>query len=156
MERRSDSANRALAAVLRETFPPDVTQAQYDAFLVAFDALAMLAAGSFARDPGRITQGREALAKACATFDEITKVAEKLREVPEAAISPAAERFKTAPVEFTEGGTHERLLRELNGISDRDELERWYASRRGDLDRVVSPALRNVLFDAIRAKKAGL
>lgn len=148
-----EEAGHMLVEAMRATMPGLRTQAQFNAFMVAFDALRMTANAIFEGDAQKTSQGEDAVRTAIAALKQATDVSAKLRDVPEAATSKAAEDFKRPPVQFGEREAQKRLLDDLDGVRNLEDLEAWYARNRTDLDRVVSPTLRNVLFDTIRAKK---
>ncbi len=150
------TSDRLFIEAMRLSMPGLRTQAQFDAFMAAFDALRSTANGIFEGDAQAITDGKEALSKALDTLGKVTEVSEKLREVPEAATSKASEAFKKPPAQFEEQPVQTELLAELGQLRDLAELTEWYQRRRPDIDRVVTPAARNVLFDAIRERKSAL
>jgi hypothetical protein len=141
---------------LQLSMPGLRTQAQFNAFSAAFDALRTAANGIFERDVTKALQGREALLKALDTLDTVTDVSEKLREVPEAATSAAAEEFKRPPSEFGEYDLQKQLFTELSILATTEDLVIWYTENRGRIDKVRSQTLRNGLLDAIREKKVYL
>lgn len=153
---RDEAANRLLTDLMRATMPGLRTQAQYDGFLVAFDALRMTVNGTFERDKKRAADGRAALDKALQALEGITDLSEKLREVPEAATSAAAEAFKRAPVQFGEEEKMRALLDGLACVSSRGELNGWYTANRALIDDVATESMRAKLFDAIRERKLAL
>lgn len=152
----AEEAADMMVEAMRATMPRLRTQAQFDAFMMAFDALRMTANAIFEGDTIKATQGEEAIHTALGALRQATDMSAKLRDVPEAATSKAANAFKQPPAQFEERDAQKRLLSELERVLTLGDLEFWYERNRSDLDRVVSPALRNPLFDTIRAKKLSL
>ena len=155
-EANHDAARLLFTEAARLSFPSLRTQAQFDSLLVSIDALRGVADAIFSLDAARTLEMRDALLKSIDALVKVTEISEKLREVPEAATSLEAERFKQAPAQFTEAQAQSRLLSELSRIEDVDTLGSWYLERRAEMDRVVTPQYRNPLFDAIREKRAAL
>jgi hypothetical protein len=138
---------------MRQQIPNLKTQAQFNIFMSAFDALRHTLNLAFGRDLAGFEKGKEALNKALASAYTISEIIEKLQDSPEAATSKAAEEFKNPPREFQEYDVQKSLLAELSTKTTVDDLTRWYEANRARIDCVVSQTLRNELFDAIRNKK---
>ena len=73
--------------------------------------------------------------------------------MPEESRGPASSAFTTPPKEYEEYDLQKRLLLELDRLPDQGELVAWYEKTKADRERIVSQSLRNVLIDAIRAKR---
>lgn len=153
---RNEASDRLLTEVMRATMPNLKTQAQFDGFLIAFDALRMTVNGIYEQNGKKTADGKEALAKALDALTKITEVSEKLREVPEAATSAASEVFKNPPAQFGEDESLRVLLDALSRLESLEALDAWYMACRAQIHRVVTPSLRNQLFDAIRERKVAL
>lgn len=151
-----ETSTDPLVEAIRASVPSLRTQAQYDAFMVAFTALRQAADGICSMDEDKASKGRTLLLDTLDTLKGVTATCEKLREVPEAAASPASEAFKRPPAQFNEQMVQARLLDELAALPSYASFQIWYQSVRGDIERVVSPTFRNTLFDAIRTRKIAL
>ncbi len=147
-------ADEAMAKAIMGQVPGCETQAQFNAMMAAFDALRLLLAAIFTGNKASEVESHKALAKAIEVAVTATDISHKLRDVPEAATSKGSEEFKQPPKQFHEHDVQRELLNELATINRMDALNEWYASNRTRMDQVVSVSLRNVLFDAIKAKKA--
>lgn len=139
--------------MIRQTMPNLRTQAQLDTFMATFDALRAAMDAIFQGAPGAKEAGLKAMEQGFEAACKATEISGKLRDVPEAATSASAEAFKTSPKEFEEVSVQKALMAELAGLQTLDGLKEWYAAARPRMDRVVAPALRNELFDAIRHRK---
>ena len=144
----------AVLQALKTQMPGIKTQAQFNAFMAAFDALRATLNAIFTGDADTATQGRKALDKAFELAEVVSRVSEQLKDVPEAATSKVAEEFRTPPAQFHEYDLHKELTAELQVMGSLKELNVWYGANRDRIDRVMSPSLRNTLFDAIREKRA--
>lgn len=141
---------------VRQQMPHLRSQAQFDAFMLGFDAFRAFIDAIYAGNKEGEESSKAALDKAiegCRTAGSITQ---KLEDVPEAATSEAAEKFKRPPVQFTEAETLAGLIEELVFIKTMTELNDWYTGQRSLMDKVVTQKLRDQLFDAIRKKKEEL
>jgi hypothetical protein len=141
---------------VRQQMPHLRSQAQFDAFMLGFDAFRAFIDAIYAGDKEGEASSKVALDKAiegCRTAGSITQ---KLEDVPEASTSKEAEKFKQPPAQFTEAETLSGLLEELVLIQTATELNDWYTGQRSRMDRVVTQKLRDQLFDAIRKKKEDL
>lgn len=141
---------------LQAQLPNLKTQAQLNAFMAAFDALRLVLDATFGGDKMAATQAKEALLQALDVAEKVTSIGESLRDVPEAATGPQAAQFIDPPKQFHEHDVHRALLAQLEQIQAMPDLETWYAGTKAQRDEVVSPSLRNVLYDAIRAKRNAL
>lgn len=146
------SPDQMMVEAMKQSMPALKTQAQFNAFMAAFDALRFTMNSIFEGDHAKAFQGRETLSKTFELAQKVTEVAEKLRDVPEAA-GPSAATFVEPPVQFHEYDVQKQLLLELETIGTLDTLAAWYQESRSEIDKVVSQELRNVLLDAVRAKK---
>jgi hypothetical protein len=142
---------------LVKTYLPAInTQAEYDAVVGAFGALRNNIAAILSGDKERSTQADALMGAALSAVRMAKEGSDKLREVPEAATSEASEAFKVAPKQFVEDDVLQRLLDGLTAITEHDAFTVWYRETRVEREGVVTPALRNKLYDAIRAKKLAL
>lgn len=147
-------ADEAMAKAIMGQIPGCETQAQFNAMLACFDALRLLLAAIFINNKESGVRAKEALDRALMVAVTATDIAGKLKDVPEAAMGPGAEEFKEPPKQFHEHDIQRSLLAELATVTALDALNAWYQTNRTRMDQVVSPSLRNVLFDAIKTKKA--
>lgn len=150
------ASQNAMMQALASQVPHLRTQAQFNAIMVMFDSVRVLADAIFALDKPREAEARQAFDKAVEVAQKVTEISEQLREVPEAATSAAADEFKSPPKQFGEYDTHKALMGELAKITSLSDLQDWYGRSRDKMDRVVSQTLRNTLFDAIRVRKEQL
>lgn len=146
----------AMFATLQQQVPSITTQAHFNTFLVAFEALKNVLDASFRGNEEDIAKGRAALDKALLAARQVAEVADKLKEIPEELRSKAASEMLAPPKQFEEQEVHARLLRELAAFTDATALSTWYTEHRAEMDRIVNQTLRNQLFDAIRTKRAQL
>lgn len=138
---------------IKASVPNLKTQAQFNSFMAAFDALRMTLNCTFGGDGAGAEKGKDALLQALDVAEKITSICDRLREVPDASTSPEAAQFTAPPKEFHEHDVQKRLLLELERVRDYDEMCDWYERSKPRRDAVVSPLLRNVLMDAIRDKR---
>lgn len=149
-------SDQAFLRAIQQTMPAIRSQAQFNAFMAAFDALRGTLNAVFAKDEQAFKVYRAALDKALLAAEQVTEVTERLQEVPEAAESKLADEFKNPPRQFGEYDLQRTLLSELAAIRSSDGLSRWWTTNRQRIDEVRSPTLRNPLIDAVRAKKEEL
>lgn len=147
---------RLLIESMRQTMPGLKTQAQFNAFIGAFDAFRVVMNAIFESDKAKEMEGRKALDLGFKAAEQTTELSNKLRDVPEAATSKAAEEFKKAPDEFGEYDVQRQLLVELATLGSVDDLQAWYGRTKEQRDKVKSQTLRNALMDAIRDRKLSL
>ncbi len=145
----------SFVAVLRSQMPGMRTQAQYDALMVAGQALTDVAGAIFDGDMTRAGEGRKALLQALDAMTQATSISNQLRDVPEAATSKAAEAFKQPPAQFVEQPAFEALLADMAKATTVDALDVWYQASKDDRAKIITPTLRNKLYDAVREKKLG-
>lgn len=145
-----------MAQALKQQMPGLQTQAQYNVTMTAFDALRVHLNAVFMSDKELADKSKETLFKALDGALQVTEISQKLGHVPEAATSAVAEDFKQPPKQFHEYDVQRALLTELEQITSLPQFDQWYIANRARLEMVVSPSFRNGLFDAIRAKRAGL
>jgi hypothetical protein len=150
-----DPTNLIIQA-MRQQMPGLRTQAQFNAFMAAFDALRVHLNFVFEGNTEKATEAKQALESAIEFAAKATEVSDQLRDVPEAATSPAAQEFKNPPAQFQEYDVQKSLLVQLARIETLPELTQWYNDTKEQRDRVVSQSLRNVLMDEIRRKKVAL
>lgn len=152
----NESPEQTMMRMLQQQIPSIKTQAHFNLFQAAFDALRTTLDGSFSGDAERARRGREALLKVLDTAGTVPQVLEKLNEMPAEARSAIANEFLEPPRQFHEFDTQRRLMTELGNITTLARLEAWYTDTKSDRDRVTSQKLRNELLDGVRAKKAAL
>jgi len=145
---------QVMVDALRQQMPGIQTQAQFNLFMTAFDALRLFMNSTFLNQKEAAEKARETLTQALDAAPTVTELSEKLGHVPEAAQSKEAEAYKNPPLEFHEYDTQKSLLTELVMITTSEQFEQWYGVNRARIEQVKSPHYRNPLFDSIRAKKA--
>jgi len=146
----------AMAEVLRQSIPSMKSQAQFNAFAIAFDSFRLVIESIFSGNvPGEI-EAISTLEKALEAARTATDITKKYEEVPEENRGKASTEFTTAPYTFGEYDIQKRLLGELTAITTTAELNDWYLTTKGDRDKVLTQSLRNILMDSIRQKKGEL
>lgn len=143
----------AVLQAIRQQMPNVKSQAQYNLFMQAFDALRISMNAAFGLDRENFEKGKQALDLLMGAALKITEGVQRLQDDPDAATSKVAEDFKTPPKQFHELDLQKALLVELSLLTSLDDLQKWYDMNRHRLDSVVSQSLRNSLFDAIREKR---
>jgi len=149
-------AGKAFVDLVREQLPGINTQAEYNAVVGAFGALRNTMVAILSGDKAQSANAESVLSATITAVRLAKGGSDKLRDVPEAATSEAAEAFKSAPKQFTEEATQKLLLEELAGLQDIEAFSAWYQATRDRREAVVTASLRNVLFDTIRARKLAL
>jgi len=149
----SGSPEESMMKMLAMQVPNMKTQAQFTSFMGCFDAMRATLNAYFGKEYASAEMAREALGKALDMAKQVTEVGEKLEEMPDEVKSDAAKEFTQPPKELHEYDTCKRLLGELEGVQTTDELNKWYADNRQEMDRVVTTKPRNELMDSIRAKR---
>lgn len=149
-------AGKPFVDAVRGGLPDLRTQAEYESVVGAFGALRNLVAALLAGDKTQATKAEEGLRLAVGAVKMAKEFSDKLRDVPEAATSEAAEAFKRPPPQFKEEAIQKELLVELTSIQELETLAEWYGRKKPERDSVVTPQLRNSLYDAIRAKRSEL
>lgn len=136
---------------------PDLkSQVQFTAFMAGFDSFRLLCNSIFANDPALETQAMEAFEKSLDAMRVATRLSKQFQEIPAEERSPSANQFIETPLQFTEYDSQKKLLMELSRIATTEALNAWYQTTKEERDKIVSQALRNVLFDAIRSKRDAL
>jgi hypothetical protein len=143
----------ALLQALQSQLPGLKTQAQLNAFMAGFDALRLVMGSIFQGDVAAETKALEALAQIFELARSSTQLSNQYAEAPEVA-STVSNPYTQPPKSVAEYDIQRKLLSELAAITSDDDLQVWYAKSRPEQDLVISQSLRNVLFDAIRAKKS--
>ena len=151
-----DNAMKIMAQALKQSMPNLKTQAQSTAFMISFDSFRLLCDAIFSGDPASEANARELFDKTLGQMRTATELTEKFQEIPEDERGPAANQFVNPPTEFGEYDIQKKLMVDLTVITTTDDLNSWYAETKEEREKVVSQSLRNVLFDAIREKKAVL
>lgn len=145
-----------LLQAMRQYMPGLKTQAQFNTFREAFDALRLTLNFIFEDNAAKALEARKALDLSLEAAAQATLISNHLRDVPEAATSKAAAEFKNPPSQVYEFDIQKILLTELAHTKSPDELAAWYLRTKEQRDQVVSQTLRNVLMDEIRRKKLEL
>lgn len=152
----SPDVGQMMADAMRAQMPSLKTQAQFTAFMAAFDAFRLLMDSVFSLSTSREMECRQVFEKALMAARDVTEVGQKFEEIPVEHRGAASNPFTQAPNEFHEYDTQKRLLSELSVIDDFQKLSDWYAATKGLRDRIVSQPLRNGLIDQIREKRVAL
>ena len=142
-----------LLGMIRTYLPNLKTEGQMQLFMTAFDTFVLTLNSYYAGDLETAGKAREALNKVLDVAELMPELQNKVQEVPAEQRSEAASNLVNPPRAFHEIEDQRRLLAELEGLKDRGSLNEWYRTQRSRIDRVVTPAYRNELFDAIRAKQ---
>jgi hypothetical protein len=142
--------------MLRQQMPALKTQAQFNVFMVAFDALRGTLNAYFGGQTAGAEIARDALNKALDMAAKVTEIAESLKEIPEEQRSDQANTFTSEPVQFHEYDEHRSLLLELTNIKTYAELQQWYLTTEPRRSKIVSQNLRNELFDNVRLRREEL
>jgi hypothetical protein len=148
--------DQMMAEMLRKQMPGIKTQAQYDAVVGSLDAVRLVVNAILEGGGSKEAEARQALEMTFTVLAKATEVTNKLEDSPEAASSPAAEKFKAPPAQFQEQEVYSKLMGELETLGTLDALNFWYGQTKPERDRVVTQSLRNSLMDSIRAKRNGL
>jgi len=150
------SPQEVMGEALRANIPNLKTQAQYNVFTTAFDALRLHLNAVFGNDTENAAVTRKALLTTLDMAVQATEMAGKLAAEPDAVMSDEAKEHTEPPTEFMEYDIQKQLLVELHKLTTVADLNRWYEERKPTLDKVKSQSLRNALFDGIRQRKAAL
>lgn len=142
-----------LLQALQSQIPGLKTQAQLNALMAGFDALRLVMGSIFQGDHLAEIKGLEALGQVFDLARKSTELSNQYAEDPEVA-STVSNPYTQPPKSVAEYDLQRKLLSELESITSDDDLQFWYAKSRPEQDLVISQSLRNVLFDAIRAKKS--
>lgn len=152
----ADSPQEVMNDALRQNIPNLKTQAQFNVFTTAFDALRLHLNAVFGGETEAAATTRKALNTTLDMAVQATEMAAKLADDPEAVVSDEAKEHVAPPTEFMEYDVQKQLLVELHKLTSVSDLNRWYEERKPTLDKVKSQSLRNALFDGIRQRKAAL
>jgi hypothetical protein len=146
--------NQLMFQQLRQQMPGLQTQAQFEAFMLTFDALRAYMNHTFLGQKELAATSRDAVLRGLDLAADVTVLVSKLEEVPESATSSEAEKYKAPPKEFGETDLFQQFMADLDAMKTREELLRWYSVNRAKIDSIVDVKLRNELFDGIRAKQS--
>lgn len=146
----------AFAQMVKDRIPGMSSQAQHAAFMSGFDAFCFTMQAICSGNKENEALGQKTLNQAFDVARKATEITDKLRDVPEAAVSEAAEAFKRPPAEFAEAQVQQALLAELAALKTNDALFGWYTLSKERRESVKSQSLRNALYDAIREKHMAL
>lgn len=150
------SPDESMRKMLAMQVPNMKTQAQFNAFMVCFDALRATLNADFGGQTASAEMAREILGKALDMAKQVTEAVERLNEMPDEAKSEAAKEFTQPAKELHEYDTCKRLVGELEGLQSSADLKKWWADNRQTIDEVVSTEPRNELMDAVRARRNAL
>jgi hypothetical protein len=121
--------------------------------MACVDSLLLLMNATFTCDDPARVEAHKTLTKGFEAAITATMISNKLRDVPEASTSAASSDFKEPPRIAQELAIQLGLLAELSTIKTLETLNAWYKDTRSQRERVISPKLRNVLFDAIKERR---
>lgn len=155
-EASKTATDQDLFNLMRLQVPNLKTQAQFDAYRLAFEALSYMANAYFAGDGPLAERSRSALNQAIEAIQEASKLVEMAQAIPPEDRSQGVTDALRPPREFTEVEEQRRLLAELDALKDLASLNQWYHDSRSRMEVVVSQPYRNQLFDAIREKQQRL
>jgi hypothetical protein len=152
----SPDVGRMMAEAMQKQMPSCKTQAQFTAFMTSFDAFRLLMDSVFSANPQREAECREVFEKSVKAAKDVTEIGAKFEEIPIENRGKASNPFTQPPNEYHEYDIQKRLLTDLQGIDNWEQLQGWYASTKDLRDRIVTQPLRNGLLDQIRAKRNAL
>lgn len=132
------------------------TQAQFDAYRIAFESLSYMANAYYGGQEETALRAYDALEDAIKAIREAAVLAQRVDAIPVEERSQRMNDLTGPPREFQEVEEQRRLLDELEALTTSQELTQWYSDSRKRMDIVVSQPYRNQLFDAIRAKQQAL
>jgi len=149
---------KVVLEAMRTQVPALRTQAQYNAFMAAFDAFRFKMNSIFAGDSAKEAEATKALDSGFDVARKMTEIIAKIQEVPEIAQGPNASMFTQPPAQLQEHDIQRALLSELGQCETLEELTDWYSATptKERRDKIVSQQLRNVFFDAVRTKQEEL
>jgi len=150
------SPEAAMSMMLKQQLPHCKTQAQFNLFMAAFEALRAVMDATFAGNEVTASKARELLNRIIDQAAGVTRAVSQLEDEPEAAQGALAEELKKEPIEFHEHDEQRQLLAELSVIQDRCGLDQWYAETQSRREGIRDQALRNELYDEIRRKRGTL
>ena len=146
----------AMLAMVQAQVPSIRTQAQFDLFMTAFQALTSVFDSAYTGNSEQWAKAKEVLEKTIEMAPKLQDVVDRLQEIPEDERGQKSSDFVAPPKEFHEQDEQRQLLAELSLLSTPNELREWYKNQRSRIDKVVSRQYRDPLFDAIRAKQGDL
>jgi hypothetical protein len=145
-----------MVRLIRHQMPNLKTDAQFKIFVAAFDALAMTLNCYFGAEAVQGNMAKGVLDQVLSVASQLPSMAEQVAEMPGDERSAAAASLVTSVTLPQEQQGQAQLLDELSKLTSIEELGQWYTSSRERFSHVTTQALRNDLFDAIRAKKHAL
>ena len=151
-----DDATNIMAQAMQQSMPDLKSQMQFTAFMAGFDSFRLLCNSIFASDSALEGQAMDALEKSLDAMRVATKLSKQFQEIPPEERSPSANQFVESPIQFGEYDVQKKLMMELSRLPTTEALNEWYTFTKEEREKVVSQALRNVLFDAIREKRNSL
>jgi len=153
-----EDADQAFIHMVRQQLPSIKTQAHFNLFAAAFDALRTCLDGYFTGNLETAEAARKALNLALDTATSVHDIAQQLHDLADdmEELSPQAREYVDPPKQIHEYDEQRRLLIEVAGIKTTEALTQWYNLNKAGMDKIVGKALRNELFDAIRSRKREL
>ncbi len=153
VDAEAGNLSEALLGAMQQQIPGLKTQAHFDVVLNAWSALVAYFNAAFSSNAVNLAQSRDLLNKVLDLAPQLANMTEVLEDHPEATKNAD---FVTPPKQFTEREKVKALLEELPSITTDEALTAWYTEKKPVMDTVVSQALRNELYDAIRTLKTKL
>lgn len=148
----SDAVEIVRQAV-EQQMPHCKTQAHFDLVLQAWEMLKVYLEAAYGFDLDGMAMARGGLNRLLDLAPQVARAHAQVQETPEAVTNPD---YVEPARELTEHHKHATLVTELEDIDSMQRLQTWYASAKPILDGIVNQALRDQIFDAIRAKKQAL
>jgi hypothetical protein len=142
--------------MMRQQMPNLKTQAQFNTFMLAFDALRGTLNAYFGGETAAAEVARDVLNKSLDMAAKVTGIAESLKDIPEDQRSDQSNMFTAPAAQLHEYDEQRSLLLELGNVKTFSELQKWYLETKPRRDSIVSQNLRNELLDAIRHQKEEL
>jgi hypothetical protein len=140
---------------LKEKMPSLKTQAQFQAFSIAFEAMQLLMNAVFSGHKEDETRARVLFEYAIDTARKISDLTVRLKDHPE-AVKDEDNPFVQPVQASSDKVAQESLLQELQGVTSVKELNLWYDATRARRNLISDAPLRNQLIDAIREKRITL
>lgn len=141
---------------LQGLMPGVRTEAQARLTVACFEALKAYLEANFTRNMVAIHMAKDALDKALSVVANLLYVEDGVQEIPVEQRSSVAQSFMDPPKGHREQEVLDALLDQLSKITTNSELQDWYQGTSADRNKIVTPSLRNQLFDTIRAKRRNL
>lgn len=149
---KASNPDELMRQMMTEQIPNLKTQAHYNFFMQAFDALRKTLNSYFGNEPKAGDEARAGLDKVLDAAKKIPDIERQVAEMGDSA-SDAAQEFTQPAKELHEFDNQRALMTELAAVENGGELKRWYEANRDRLDAIVSKSIRDELFDAIRKRR---